>query len=191
MSAAEQETGEEEHSRRLESDDEAVQVLTIHRSKGLEFPVVYYPFLWEPFPERKGEPVTFHDPAAADALTVDVGLEGADFARHAKQHQTEQRGEELRLAYVALTRAQHQAVLWWAGSYDTQRLRAHAAAVLARRGRDRRGVREERAHRRGRADALRGARGRGAGLHRAGGVHPGDAGRRGRARSTSRRTCRP
>ena len=120
IAAAEQETGEEEHSRRLESDDEAVQVLTIHRSKGLEFPVVYYPFLWEPFPDRRGEPVTFHDPGAADALTVDVGLEGADFLRHARQHQTEQRGEELRLAYVALTRAQHQAVLWWAGSWDTR-----------------------------------------------------------------------
>ena len=120
IASAEQETGEEEHSRRLESDDEAVQVLTIHRSKGLEFPVVYYPFLWEPFPERKGEPVTFHDPAASDALTVDVGLEGSEFSRHARQHQAEQRGEELRLAYVALTRAQHQAVLWWAGSYDTR-----------------------------------------------------------------------
>jgi len=120
IAAAEQETSVEEHSRRLESDDEAVQVLTIHRSKGLEFPVVYLPFLWEPFPERKGEPVSFHDPAASDALTVDVGLEGADFVRHAAQHLAEERGEELRLAYVALTRAKHQAVLWWAGSWDTR-----------------------------------------------------------------------
>ncbi len=40
-------TSDEDRSRRLESDAEAVQVLTIHRSKGLEFPVVYLPFLWE------------------------------------------------------------------------------------------------------------------------------------------------
>ncbi len=32
----------------------------------------------------------------------------------------EQRGEDLRLAYVALTRAKHQAVIWWAGSYDSR-----------------------------------------------------------------------
>ena len=120
IAEAGQDTSNEEHSRRLESDEEAVQVLTIHRSKGLEFPVVYHPFLWEPFPERKGEPVTFHDPAAADALTVDVALEGAEFDRHAAQQAVEQRGEELRLAYVALTRARHQSVLWWAGSYDTR-----------------------------------------------------------------------
>ena len=47
-------------------------------------------------------------------------MEGQDFRRHAAQHELEERGEELRLAYVALTRAQHQAVLWWAGSWDTR-----------------------------------------------------------------------
>ena len=48
IAEAAQDTGDEERSRRLESDAEAVQVLTIHRSKGLEFPVVYCPDLWEP-----------------------------------------------------------------------------------------------------------------------------------------------
>jgi exodeoxyribonuclease V beta subunit len=37
----------EERSRRLESDADAVQVVTVHRSKGLEFPVVYVPFGWD------------------------------------------------------------------------------------------------------------------------------------------------
>ena len=37
-----------------------------------------------------------------------------------KQHVDEQRGEDLRLAYVALTRAKHQAVVWWAGSFDSR-----------------------------------------------------------------------
>src|ERR671914_1177385 len=111
-------TGDEDRSRRLESDAEAVQVLTVHRSKGLEFPIVYFPDLWEPgfIPEK--EPVTFHDEWGV--RTVDVGLEGAAFQRHREQHVVEQRGEDLRIAYVALTRARHQAVVWWVPSFGSR-----------------------------------------------------------------------
>jgi exodeoxyribonuclease V beta subunit len=118
IAEAGQDTGDEDRSRRLESDEEAVQVLTIHRSKGLEFPVVYYPYLWEPSYIPSGMPVVFHDPEAGDRRTIDVGLEGADFERHKRQELIEQRGEDLRLAYVALTRAQHQAVVWWAATWN-------------------------------------------------------------------------
>jgi len=110
--------GDEDRSRRLESDAEAVQVLTIHRSKGLEFPVVYLPFLWEPgFIPDEPQPVTFHD---AGVRTLDVALEGDAFAEHRARAEREQRGEDLRLAYVALTRARHQAVVWWAPSWDSR-----------------------------------------------------------------------
>ncbi len=112
---------EDERTRRLESDAEAVQVLTIHRSKGLEFPVVYCPFLWEPsYIPRDPEPVFFHDPGAGFRRTIDVGLDGRAWDAHVRRHRDEQRGEDLRLAYVALTRAKHQAVMWWAGSYDSR-----------------------------------------------------------------------
>ena len=121
IAAAREEAGHEERSRRLESDADAVQVLTVHRSKGLEFPVVCCPDLWEPsrVPEG-GEPVYFHDPDAGDARTVDVGLGGPDFPAHGRLHRDEQRGEDLRLAYVALTRARHQALVWWAASWDSR-----------------------------------------------------------------------
>ncbi|MBV8997493.1 MAG: PD-(D/E)XK nuclease family protein, partial [Solirubrobacterales bacterium] len=118
VAEAELDEGEEERARRLESDAEAVQVLTIHRSKGLEFPIVYCPFLWDPTWIRQREPVSFHDPATGYRHTIDVGLEGRTYRRHFQQHVIEQRGEDLRLAYVALTRAKHQAVVWWAGSKD-------------------------------------------------------------------------
>ncbi|HEV7805207.1 MAG TPA: UvrD-helicase domain-containing protein [Solirubrobacteraceae bacterium] len=121
IAEADQDTGDEERSRRLESDAAAVQVLTIHRSKGLEFPIVYLPFLWEPGRVPNGkQPVLFHDANAADARTIDLALQGSDFRRHHEQAVVEQRGEDLRLAYVALTRAQHQAVVWWAGSWDSR-----------------------------------------------------------------------
>ncbi len=113
-------TGSEERSRRLESDVEAVQVLTIHRSKGLEFPVVYYPYLWEPGYISDTDPPVFHDPDAGDRRTIDVGMGGPDFAAHRDRYIAEQRGEELRLVYVALTRAKHQAVVWWAGSWNSR-----------------------------------------------------------------------
>ena len=118
IAEAGQDTGDEDRSRRLESDEEAVQVLTVHRSKGLEFPVVYYPYLWDPSYIPTGVPVAFHDPDAGDRRTIDVGLEGPDFDKHKRQELVEQRGEDLRLAYVALTRAQHQAVVWWVAAWN-------------------------------------------------------------------------
>ena len=111
----------DELTRRLESDAEAVQVLTVHRSKGLEFPVVFCPFLWEPgFIPPGSWPVTFHDPLGDDKRAIDVGLEGSEYKEHSRRHVDEERGEDLRLAYVALTRARHQAVVWWAGSRDAR-----------------------------------------------------------------------
>jgi exodeoxyribonuclease V beta subunit len=109
----------EERARRLESDAEAVQVITIHRSKGLEFPVVFCPFMWDGRPFSSDVPM-FHDPDNSNARTIDVGREGNEFTVHQKMELEEGRGEDLRLLYVALTRARHQAILWWAGAMHSQ-----------------------------------------------------------------------
>ena len=118
ISEADQDAGED-RSRRLESDAEAVQVLTIHRSKGLEFPVVYCPYMWEGYSRKAAVPV-FHDTVHDNLRTVDVSREGAAFVRNQWLALVEQRGEDLRLLYVALTRAKHQAVLWWAGAFEAE-----------------------------------------------------------------------
>lgn len=95
---------------RLESDRHLVQIVTIHRSKGLEYPFVYCPFLWDGAPGglRGGlEGREGHDADTGNAF-VDFRLldakhpEATACTEAARQ---DQRAENLRLAYVALTRA--------------------------------------------------------------------------------------
>ncbi len=110
----------DQRSRRLDSDAEAVQVLTVHRAKGLEFGIVLCPFLWDSGrPDRTGEPVVFHSDDGDDATRyLDVGDPCKDrrgeHARSSALAREEAGGEDLRTLYVALTRARHQVVIWWA-----------------------------------------------------------------------------
>ncbi|GAB6900580.1 UvrD-helicase domain-containing protein [Kineosporia succinea] len=109
-----------ERSRRLESDAAAVQVMTVHTSKGLEFPVVLVPFAWNQWApnEREITTVTFHE---GDRRLRDVGGAGSPgWAGHLAASLQEDADDELRLTYVALTRAQSHLVLWWAPTFNTQ-----------------------------------------------------------------------
>ena len=108
----------EERSRRLESDAESVQVITVHRSKGLEFPVVYAPFLWDKYVSTTPDPLTLHDADGTRVLDVG-GPTGAGYAARRDVHAQEDAGQSLRLAYVALTRASAQVVTHWAPTKNT------------------------------------------------------------------------
>ncbi|AXY41941.1 exodeoxyribonuclease V subunit beta [Halomonas sp. JS92-SW72] len=90
------------HRLRLESDADLVQVITIHKSKGLEYPLVFLPFICA-FREKKATdlPLTWHDAAGRRHLSLEPDetvLARAD---------DERLGEDLRKLYVALTRARH------------------------------------------------------------------------------------
>jgi len=114
----------EDRSRRLESDAAAVQIITVHRAKGLEYPIVYAPFLWSrAIPWERG-PLLLHDD---DGVRVrDVGGEkGPGYKQREERHEREDADEDLRLAYVALTRAQSQVVTWWAPTYNTKTAPLH------------------------------------------------------------------
>jgi exodeoxyribonuclease V beta subunit len=113
-----EEDGDEERSRRLETDADAVQVLTAHASKGLEFPIVLCPFFWAQPPASNGVPV-FHPEGSDRRLVAVGGSEGWDGHDRAVELVTRHNdGENMRLLYVALTRARHHVVCWWAATKD-------------------------------------------------------------------------
>ena len=78
--------------------------------------------------ERRAARVVLRRRAAGERQ-IDVSLEGGDYQRHRRAELEEEAGEELRLLYVALTRARHQAVVWWAGAWQSQEVAAGQAPV--------------------------------------------------------------
>ncbi len=100
----------EENQLRLESDERAVKIVTIHRSKGLEYPVVYCPFTWSAS-EVENQDFFFHDPGADYRLTVD--LSGERDTPNRRLARNEALAENLRMLYVALTRAREHCTLVW------------------------------------------------------------------------------
>jgi exodeoxyribonuclease V beta subunit len=106
-------SGGEEQTVRLESDEDLVKVITIHASKGLEYPVVCLPFAHS------------HRVVTADKAAV-LQLEGRDGEGEGNRHWTldfdkddskladhDRLREDLRLWYVALTRARHALWVGW------------------------------------------------------------------------------
>ena len=105
----------EDRSRRLDSDADAVQVLTIHRAKGLEFPVVYCPYLWDTGPALRNRAARGLPRPDADRAPSTSAPPTAAELRITRDRPRRTAREDLRLLYVALTRARHQVVIWWAG----------------------------------------------------------------------------
>ena len=102
----------EADARRVDSDAKAVQVTTIHSSKGLEYPIVLLPF---PKGATNAQPYVYldGDDRRVDAApSVTWGGDGGS-AKRKSRAAIEIAGDELRLLYVALTRARHQLVVWW------------------------------------------------------------------------------
>jgi exodeoxyribonuclease V beta subunit len=102
----------DERTRRLETDAAAVQVVTVHAAKGLEFGVVYVPFGWERFESDDQELFAFHDDRGQRVLHLG-GVGSPGFVDAKARWRDEELGEDLRLLYVALTRARHQVVVHW------------------------------------------------------------------------------
>jgi exodeoxyribonuclease V beta subunit len=87
---------------RLDRDDEALQIVTVHASKGLEYDYVFCPDLWQGRTKANNpsEPVRVYDNGT---WLLDLGSE--DYEQNYEKAYQEQQAEDLRLTYVALTRA--------------------------------------------------------------------------------------
>lgn len=113
-------------TRRLDSDSAAVQLATIHGSKGLQYPIVYLPSLTERWVVEHPEIPLYHDDPPERTRCLDVGGPGSPGRRRTEAlHLAEEAGESLRHLYVAMTRAQSQVVTWWAPCSNTKSAPLH------------------------------------------------------------------
>ncbi|MFW6157675.1 MAG: UvrD-helicase domain-containing protein, partial [Balneolaceae bacterium] len=105
----------DEEQIRLESDERLVKIVTMHKSKGLQYPVVFCPFLWSgPNLKEDGKPLVFHKPEENYQAFIDLQAKDSDTrSYHRYLAEREELAESMRLAYVALTRAEHRCYLSW------------------------------------------------------------------------------
>lgn len=103
-------SGLDEDEADVEGTEDAVQLMTIHQAKGLEFELVFVPALVEgrlPQPRRR------------DGLSAIASLElPSHLLEPAIRGREDQVAEERRLCYVAMTRARRRLVLSWAERYE-------------------------------------------------------------------------
>lgn len=98
---------------RLESDEQLVKIITIHKSKGLEYPIVFCPFLWDANLRAADDNVIIFHQDDEDK-TASVAFSEPVLSQAAESVTIEERAEDLRLLYVALTRARERCVVVWA-----------------------------------------------------------------------------
>jgi len=118
------EENQKEWQLRLESDEPRVKIVTIHRSKGLEYPIVFCPFVWDgklhnkisttTHSKNNEKTFTFHDDK--QRLILDLG--SAEMENNREKAMYEEYAENLRLFYVAVTRAKHRCYLIWGDFND-------------------------------------------------------------------------
>lgn len=117
----------DEQQLRLESDDDAVKIVTMHRSKGLEYPIVFCPFLWQrnDYLGSEKQLIQCHEDGR---MVADLG--SPEFGQRRKKALDEELAEELRVFYVAVTRAKYRCYVVWADIRGKEKPNESALAYL-------------------------------------------------------------
>ncbi|MDO5675630.1 MAG: exodeoxyribonuclease V subunit beta [bacterium] len=102
---------EEERLMRLESDQALIRISTQHSAKGLEYALVFLPFLWraQDSSRSRDAAIAFHD---RETLSACRNFDSEN-AAHLALAEEEERAEAMRLLYVALTRARYSTCICW------------------------------------------------------------------------------
>ena len=109
------ERGGETAQLRLESDEDLVKIVTIHRAKGLEYPIVFCPFAWWGRRPDSHPTAQYYD---VDANEPVLDLQPSPDA--SAREQREEAADEVRLLYVALTRAKYRCEVTWGPATDSR-----------------------------------------------------------------------
>jgi len=117
----------DEQQLRLESDEDAVKIITMHGSKGLEFPIVFCPFLWQRGSQLKKQQhlIKCYE---NNELIADLG--SPLFEQHREIALEEELAEDLRVFYVAITRAKYRCYINWADVRSKDKANDSAMAYL-------------------------------------------------------------
>ncbi|RYU62507.1 exodeoxyribonuclease V subunit beta [Methylolobus aquaticus] len=97
---------------RLESDRNLVQIVTIHKAKGLEYPIVFCPFLWDGYSRLSSDTpdlIEYHEPSGSAVLDFRPDSRSDDALKALRKR--ESAAETVRMIYVAMTRAVHRCYL--------------------------------------------------------------------------------
>jgi len=123
--------GDEAQLLRLESDAHRVQIVTLHKSKGLEYPLVYLPFAGlGTSPPETGRCRVVHDAETGTrTLHWRIDKDAQDWKDAGQALKREQQAEDARLLYVGLTRAEH--ALWIAAGDVADVAKSRLAPLLA------------------------------------------------------------
>ena len=122
---------DDENTLLLESDQNLVKISTIHNSKGLEFPVVFCPTLWQGFDNSKKLLVEYHGEETDDSI-INISQTDSEQRNEAVLNsRIESVAEEVRKTYVALTRAKYECRIIWK-AHTNSNLSGLGAVLLGR-----------------------------------------------------------
>lgn len=120
----------------LAGEENTVRVMSIHKSKGLEFPVVFLAGMGKKFNKQDAYGKILIDPdlgIGTDHLDLERRIKAPTLKKHVLKRKTElgAMGEELRVLYVAMTRAREKLVMTGLDRYLEKKLDRYAEVFRA------------------------------------------------------------